>query len=225
MRRCDDLSDDGGATPEIMSRWRAEMEAALDGRYGDHPCWPAFHDTVRRYSIPRQYFRDMIDGVSSDLEPRDIQTFAELYEYCYKVASVVGLATVHIFGYESPRALELAEKCGIAFQLTNIVRDVKEDRESGRIYLPKEDREAFPDLRDLLALEAERARGFYRESAELVGLVHPRSRRALWALIEIYRRLLDKIERSGYDVLNGRIRLSAREKIGIVVEAMLGRFS
>ena len=131
-----------------------ELDAALGGNYGAHPCWPAFHDAVRRHRVPAEYFHEMIDGVSSDLEPRDIQTFDELYRYCYQVASVVGLTVVHIFGFESPRALELAEKCGIAFQLTNIIRDVKEDTARGRSYLPKEDRDRFPNLRDLLAFEA-----------------------------------------------------------------------
>ena len=136
MRYCDDLSDGPGtATPATMQRWREELDAALHGRYGANQCWPAFHDAVRRYKIPHRYFHEMIDGVSSDLQPRDIQTFDELYRYCYQVASVVGLTITHIFGFDSPGALPLAEKCGIAFQLTNIIRDVKEDQEKGRIYL------------------------------------------------------------------------------------------
>jgi phytoene synthase len=178
---------------------------------------------VRRYNIPARYFHEMIDGVTSDLEPRDIQTFDELYTYCYQVASVVGLTVTHIFGYEAPQALILAEKCGIAFQLTNIIRDVKEDQEKGRVYLPKEDRDRFPDLKELLAFEAARARQYYAESRPLLDMVHPRSRRSLWALIEIYRSLLDKIEASGYDVLSQRIRLSTFEKVRILVRAVFAR--
>jgi 15-cis-phytoene synthase len=225
MRYSDDLSDGPeSATTDAMDRWRAELDAALvDGRYGTNPCWPAFHDAVRRYKIPHRYFHEMIDGVSSDLQPRDIQTFDELYQYCYQVASVVGLTITHIFGFEAPQALVLAEKCGIAFQLTNIIRDVKEDQEKGRIYLPKEDRDMFPELKDLLAFEAARARKYYAESRPLLDLVEPRSRRSLWALIEIYRRLLDRIEASGYDVMSRRIRLSGLEKAGIVVRAVLQR--
>lgn len=221
MRYCDDLSDDPGAASSRLAidRWRADLDQALAGHYGANPCWPAFHDAVRRYRIPREYFHHMIDGVSSDLEPRDIQTFDELYRYCYQVASVVGMTILHIFGFDSPRALELAEKCGVAFQLTNIIRDVKEDSERGRCYLPREDRDRYPDLRALLAFEASRARAYYAESAPLVGLVHPRSRASLWALIEIYRRLLDRIEATGYDVLSRRIRLSPLEKLSIVAEA------
>jgi 15-cis-phytoene synthase len=171
MRHCDDLSDEPGANAAAMDRWRDEMEDAFEGRFSDHPVWPAFHYTVRRFGIPKQYFRDMIDGVTSDLVPRRIQTFDELYRYCYQVASVVGLTTIHIFGFDAPSALPLAEKCGVAFQLTNILRDIREDAERGRIYLPAEDLRSFgvteDDLRSgnrseavlqLLRFEAERAR-------------------------------------------------------------------
>ena len=222
MRYCDDLSD-GPATAslETMQQWRRELDAALNGQYGPNPCWPAFHDAVRRYKIPHHYFHEMIDGVSSDLQPRDIQTFEELYKYCYQVASVVGLTIIHIFGYESQHALLLAEKCGIAFQLTNIIRDVKEDKEKGRIYIPKEDRDRYPELKKLLSVQAGRARRYYDESRPLLDLVHPRSRRSLWALIEIYSTLLDRIVQSGYDVMSRRIRLSGVEKAGIVLRALL----
>ena len=222
MRRCDDLSDDGeSATVETMAAWRRELDEALQGNYGSHPGWPAFHDAVQRFQIPSHYFHEMIDGVSSDLQPRRIDTFEELYRYCYQVASVVGLTVLHVFGFERPGALLLAEKCGIAFQLTNIIRDVREDEEMGRCYLPSEDRLQYPNMRDLLAFEAARARDYYRESAPLVGMVHPRSRASLWALIEIYRRLLDKIEAADYDVFSSRIRLPAAQKLAIVVEGML----
>ena len=145
MRYCDDLSDDENVPDRAaaIARWRGDLELALDGHAPDHPLWPAFADSVARYKIPHQYFFDMIDGVSSDLEPRVIQTFDELYRYCYQVASVVGLTVIHIFGFEDPRALDLAEKCGIAFQLTNILRDVREDSEKGRVYIPAEDLSRF----------------------------------------------------------------------------------
>jgi len=116
MRYCDDLSDEPGASREKIESWRAALEQALAGRFDSHPCWPAFHDTVARYGIPHRYFFEMIEGVASDLEPHRFATFQDLYGYCYRVASVVGLTTVHIFGFRSPEALPLAEKCGIAFQ-------------------------------------------------------------------------------------------------------------
>lgn len=225
MRYCDDLSDDPGANQPAMERWRAELGRALDGDFSEHPCWPAFHDTVRRYRIPHEYFHTMIDGVSSDLGPRDLETFDELYRYCYQVASVVGLTVIHIFGFEDPKALELSEKCGIAFQLTNIIRDVKEDRERGRHYLPKEDRSRFPDQVALLRFEADRARAYYAESAPLVEMVTRETRASLWALIEIYRRLLVRIDEHGYDVESKRIRLSTAEKIGILIQAWFRSWS
>ena len=229
MRYCDDISEDAGASREAIDGWRRDLDRALAGQYGDNPLWPAFHDTVQRYQIPRQYFFEMISGVSSDLEPRQIQTFDELYRYCYLVASVVGLTIVHIFGFESQEALPLAEKCGIAFQLTNILRDVREDTGNQRVYIPAEDIRRFgADLakRDenfvrLLSFEAERARRYYDESRPLVELVHKRSQASLWALIEIYRRLLKRIERSNFDVLSRRIRVPGWEKIGILVSAAL----
>lgn len=227
MRFCDDLSDESGASVAAIDRWAAELTDALAGRFSENAVWPAFHDAVRRYSIPHQYFYDMIEGVRSDLEPRIIHTFDELYSYCYRVASVVGLTTIHIFGFDSADALVLAEKCGIAFQLTNILRDVREDAGNDRVYIPVEDIERFgADLRsyddrflNLMRFEAERARAYYRESAPLLGMVHKRSRASLWALIEIYRRLLGRIERSNFRVLDRRISLPMWEKMGIVLQA------
>ncbi len=235
MRYCDDLSDEPGANRAAMDRWRAEMEDALLGRFGEHPVWPAFHYTVRRFGIPHQYFRDMIDGVASDLEPRRVETFDELYRYCYQVASVVGMTIIHIFGFDTPSALPLAEKCGVAFQLTNILRDIREDAERGRVYLPAEDLRRFgvpeDDLRAgnrgeamlrLMRFEAARARRYYDESRPLLDLIHPRSRASLLALISIYSRLLERIERKDYDVFTRRVRLSAVEKSWIVVRALVG---
>jgi 15-cis-phytoene synthase len=234
MRYCDDLSDEPGASAAAIERWRADLDRALEGRYGDHPCWPAFHDAVTRYRIPREYFHQMIEGVSSDLQPRRFETFAELYRYCYQVASVVGLTTVHIFGFESPEALPLAEQCGVAFQLTNILRDIREDAAHGRIYLPLEDLRRFgvseeelgagaggPALLRLLSFEAARARSYYDKAMPLAGMVRRRSRPALRALIGIYSRLLERIERRNYDVFSERVSLSRAEKAWVVLRAIV----
>lgn len=235
MRFCDDLSDDQGGSLAKIETWRAEMHRALRGDYAGHPVWPAFHDTALRYSIPYRYFEEMIEGVLSDLPsgvPRSVDTFEDLYRYCYQVASVVGLTTIHIFGFKDARAPLLAEKCGIAFQLTNILRDIREDLDNGRIYLPAEDLARFQVVKfeygenftALMRFEAERAEAYYSESRELIGMVDRRSRMSLWALIEIYRRLLKKIEKSGFQVLDRRIRLSAPEKLSIVLQAWVRGF-
>jgi phytoene synthase len=231
MRYCDDISEGEGASREAIERWRGDLDLALGGHYGKNLLWPAFHDAVQRYKIPHEYFYEMIAGVSSDLQPKQLQTFDELYRYCYQVASVVGLTIIHIFGFESPDALALAEKCGIAFQLTNILRDVREDRENGRIYIPEEDIRKFgADLAKhderfvrLMSFEAQRAGAYYEESRPLIALVHSRSRPSLWALIEIYRRLLARIERSNFDVLEKRIRVPTWEKLSILASATVGR--
>jgi phytoene synthase len=233
MRYCDDLSDEPGASRTAVERWQADMEEALLGRFSDHPVWPAFHHTVRRFGIPHEYFRQMIAGISSDLQPRTLQTFEELYQYCYQVASVVGLTIIHIFGFDTRSALPLAEKCGVAFQLTNILRDIREDAERGRIYLPADDLERFevsaedlragkrtPQFLALMQFEAARARSYYEESRPLLDLVHPRSRSSLWALISIYSNLLDRIVETNYDVFTRRVRLSLFEKSWIVVRAL-----
>lgn len=230
MRYCDDLSDDAGnSTVETMDEWRADLTSALSGKYADHPVWPAFHDAVKRYNIPHEYFHSMIDGVSSDLAPRTVNTFDDLYQYCYRVASVVGLTIIHIFGFKDQRALELAEKCGIAFQLTNILRDVREDFEMGRVYLPAEDLARFgvspskleytPAFVALMRFEASRAFDYYKQSMPLIRMVDKDSRASLWALIQIYYRLLQRIEAREYRVLERRMRLSTIEKVWLVVQA------
>jgi len=236
MRYCDDLSDAEGISDRAgaIARWQADLDAALAGNAPENPVWPAFADAVTRYRIPHEYFRAMIRGVSSDLEPRHVQTFQELYDYCYHVASVVGLTIIHIFGFNDPRALELAERCGVAFQLTNILRDVREDAEHGRVYLPAEDLEKFgvkatelsgaalsPALRKLLEFEAERARAYYRESEPLMDMVDSGSRPSLKALIGIYSRLLERISSSGYDVLRERVRVPAWEKLWILARCAM----
>ena len=144
----------------------------------------------------------------------------------------MGLTIIHIFGFEDPKALELAEKCGIAFQLTNILRDVREDAEKQRVYLPAEDFERFgvsaktfepaDAFRRLMEFEAQRARDYYRESAPLTGMIEASSRPSLRALIAVYSRLLDRIVESNYDVLSKRVRVPGWEKIWLLVRSRLG---
>jgi len=240
MRQCDDLSDEPAAVADktklrlAVAEWRLQLDQALAGQCEGNVIWPAFADAVRRYQIPHRYFHEMLEGILSDLEPSRIETFDQLYRYCYQVASVVGLTVIHIFGFRSPRALLLAEKCGIAFQLTNILRDVREDAEMNRCYLPQEDLDRFGVTRDqllsgteddrfraLMKFEADRARSFYEKSAPLIDLIEPRSRRSLWALRAVYMRLLAKIEAREYAVLSQRLSVAKPVKIALLLWAFL----
>ncbi len=232
FRLSDDLADDPGRTADqkraALAQWRHDTHAALANEVPGHPLWPAFADAAQRFAIPHHVFEDMIDGMVSDLEPRRIATFDELYRYCYQVASVVGISVIHIFGFTDPRAPLLAEKCGIAFQLTNILRDVQEDFERSRVYLPQQDLEQFgvatiedsPAFRELLRMEGARARAYFDEAWPLLGMIHPTSRASLQALMEIYSTLLQRIAQKDYDVLSQRIRLSGAEKTWVMVKSL-----
>lgn len=240
MRYCDDISD-GAAEVENKRRllriWRQELEDALAGKYHGNPILPAFDDTVRRFQIPAEYFHWIIDGAEMDLTADRYDSFEDLYTYCFNVASAVGLVCIQIFGYQDPRAKKHAEHCGIAFQLTNILRDVKEDAEMGRIYIPREDLDRFQysseDLRRgvlderfqrLMEFEAARARQYYDQARDLLPLIEEASRPALWAMMEIYSRLLRKIVRRRYDVFHNSIHLSNPEKASIALRALAMRF-
>ncbi len=252
MRRVDDVSDTSGDLAEKhrgLARWRAAFNAAVAGKgnavgreageAGEAGrVLPALADTVRRYSIPPRYFHDLISGAEMDLSVASYATFDRLREYCYRVAGTVGLTCIHVFGFRDSRAPDLAEKLGIAFQLTNILRDVPRDFQMGRVYLPQEDLERFgcrredlggsrltPELSELLRFTAERAWRFYEEGAELVGHVDADSRPALWALVRIYSGLLREIEGRGCDVFSSRVRLPAAAKAAILVRARLGGWS
>lgn len=239
MRHGDDISDEEGGTGdrrERLRRWRLQLDSAASGRDSASPILPAFRDTLRKFSIPAQYFHWILDGTEMDLEISRYESFEELYRYCFRVASAVGLVCLRIFGASGERAEKLAERCGIAFQLTNILRDVREDAERGRIYLPLEDLRRFrysPEelaagvmddrFRALMRHQAERAREYYRQARELIPLVEVSSRPALWAMIEIYERILERIAERGFDVFGDRIRLSAREKGAVALKAIAMR--
>ena len=165
------------------------------------------------------------------------KTFEDLRLYCYRVASVVGLVCIHVFGYRDPAAEPLAERCGLAFQLTNIIRDVKEDARMGRVYLPEEDLAQSglsltdvlaPDpvrLRPVLALEAKRAHECYAAGEELLSFISEDSQPALWVLVNIYRSLLEKIASKQYDVFTEKVSLSTWEKLRILGKGFLKRIT
>ncbi len=253
MRRCDDIVDDNMLSRDDrhnkLADWLDKVHRALAAQPTDDPVLLALTDAQRAYQIPIGLLDQLAFGTAVDLDysgpepsagaplsPR-YQTFEELRQYCYGVASVVGLVCIKIFGYRDPAAEPLAERCGLAFQLTNIIRDVKEDVAMGRVYFPQEDLAqcglSAADLagtnvdvariRPLLATEADRARECYRAGEELIPLVSEDSQPALWVLITIYHRLLEKIAANQYDVFRERVRLTVLEKLSVLGRGILKR--
>jgi phytoene synthase len=256
MRHADDISDDPGLSLDQrrfwLQAWSDSLRRAVEGEPGDDPIIMALADTQSRFKIPLELFEQLIAGTAMDLQFAaaavtesagapvvPYKTFDELYRYCYHVASVVGLVCIHIFGYKNPEAESLAEQTGVAFQLTNIIRDVREDAAMGRVYIPEEDFERFQrspselslaklnngfqssTFVPLLEFEAQRARQFYQAAEKLIPLIDDDSRPCLWALVEIYRRLLDKIEARNYNVFQEKVRLTVPEKLSVLSQGLL----
>ena len=230
MRYCDDIADDASISDRAgqMAQWRAALRRLADGDTSSHPMMPAVYDTIGRYGVPLEYFEEVMNGAEMDLSVQRYQTFADLYKYCYRVASAVGLTCLRVFGCEGERAVQLGESCGIAFQLTNIIRDVREDASEGRIYLPQEDLERFgcseerlnsptmdPSLVPLMEFEAGRAQEYYEKAMPLIGMADRDSRASLSAMICIYHGLLHQIRQQGYDVFKRRVSLPTTRKLGI----------
>jgi len=234
MRRSDDIADDApspAAASAGLRVWRETLTAALDGKETSEAILPALADVVKQFGIERRFLFELLDGTEMDQSKTRFATFEELYQYCYRVASCVGLVVMPIFGYSDKAALVPAEACGIAFQLTNILRDVKEDAEKGRIYLPAEDMRRFgveeadimnsrhtPQFVELMKFEAARAREYYAKAAPLLGMISPDSRGTLAVMMEVYGGLLDRIVAREYRVFDGRVRLSGAEKLWIVLK-------
>jgi 15-cis-phytoene synthase len=248
MRHADDLADDENLPREerlIQSQlWLHEWHRAAAGEPTDNPVFIALKDTQQRFGISTELLDQLVQGTMLDLttpasstEVTTYPTFDDLYRYCYFVASVVGLVCIRIFGYSDPRAEALAEQTGIAFQLTNILRDVREDAERGRVYLPLEDLKQFHvtleqltarspdqrvtlDERGLMAMEAGRARRYYQAADNLLPLISPDSRAALWVLVAIYRRLLQRIQNAHYEVFAERVSVPTVEKLWILARGL-----
>jgi phytoene synthase len=247
MRRADDLADDESLSRDERRRslkaWLAEWRAVCQSGSTSDPVFLAVRDCTVRFRIPLSLLDELVAGVTMDLDraasdaPDTYATFADLYRYCYLVASVVGLVCIRIFGYSDPRAEKLAEETGIAFQLTNILRDVEEDARRNRVYLPLEDLAAHnvsldsllhrthgapPTVneRALFASIAQRARVFYWSAQELLPLIDIESRPALWVLVSIYHDLLNRIERADYDVFSRRASVPLPQKLGILVAGL-----
>ena len=263
MRRCDDITDDATLSLEErrlkLDGWLDALHRVQQGQPSDDPILLALTDAQRRHTIPAGLLDELAMGTAMDVDPEtqreanemeslpmnavpgltiQYQTFEDLKLYCYRVASVVGLVCIHIFGYRDPAAEPLAEQCGLAFQLTNIIRDVKEDAALGRVYLPQEDLAKFglsaaellstPDparFRPLLAMQADRARELYKAGDELAAFVSEDSQPALWVLVNIYRKLLEKISERQYDVFNGKVSLTVTEKLRVLGKGFLQRLT
>ena len=244
MRRADDLADDESKSIETrraemsdwLQSWRASRMPANVAATTDL-AFVALADTQRRFNIPDRLLEELVAGTTMDLEPHaaDVQTYAtfeDLYRYCYLVASVVGLVCIKIFGYTDPRAEQFAEETGIAFQLTNILRDVKEDIERNRVYLPIDLLDEFGETpselhelahsnaramtereRAMLATLAIRAEKYYVAANKLIPLLDRDSRAAMWVLVTIYHRLLSRIADRKMEVFRERVALSTAEKL------------
>jgi len=256
MRLVDDVADEGAdlaAKQRGLAKWRAALDQYITGQdqvfdgnaamaapapslSGASEVLPALVDTMQRYKMPARYLHDLISGAEMDLTVQTYPTFDRLREYCYRVAGTVGLTCTHVFGFGDARALDLAEKLGLAFQLTNIIRDVREDYKLGRVYLPEEDLqrygvspqdfghgEATLGIRELLRFEAQRAWQLYEEGSALLGLIDADSRGALWLLVHTYSALLGRIESLDFAVFGERVRLSKAEKMMFIAKARFGR--
>jgi squalene synthase HpnC/squalene synthase HpnD len=234
MRLIDDVADEPGdreSKRQGLARWRGMLDEAVAGRTRGHAVLPALADTIARFEIPTRYFHDLILGAEMDLTVATYATFDRLSEYCYRVAGTVGLTCLHVFGSSDPKAPDLAERLGLAFQLTNIIRDVGTDYAIGRVYLPQEDLDRFgvgaeelrgpvtPKLQELLEFEAERCWQLYQQGAPLVREINADSRATLWALVRTYSTLLARIEERGFDVFGSRISTSGAEKIQFLLTA------
>ena len=239
MRVADDLADSAKPIDDkrlLLKQWRSRLDAMLAGRY-THRLHAAFHHTMTTYGIPRETIEAVLDGVEMDLDTDRYATFDDLYRYCYRVASAVGLACIHIWGFSDPKAMIYAESAGIAFQLTNILRDLGEDAARGRIYLPAEDlqrfgysevqlsqRERNESFLALMRFEADRVRSHYEAAAPLSGLLKPAGRAVFQVMLQTYRGLLEVIEERKFDVFSGRARVSKWRKLRFVLQALPGRW-
>ncbi|MEO6806500.1 MAG: phytoene/squalene synthase family protein [Edaphobacter sp.] len=250
MRRADDISDDESLPVaerrEVMSRWLEAWRGARQSGVSDDPVFLALNDTQKRFAIPDALLEDLVRGTTMDLEPQaqtmnEMQAFAtfdDLYRYCYLVASVVGLVCIRIFGYTDSRAEKLAEETGVAFQLTNILRDVKEDAERGRVYLPLDLLHEFgvgvervkmlasgaameTNERAMLRALASKAEGYYASADRLLPLIDADSRAALWVLVTIYHDLLRKIAKTDGDVFTDRVSVSTAAKLTVLARGVL----
>jgi phytoene synthase len=223
-RRVDDIAD-GGLPPEEKRKRLEDLRTALDEDPVD-PVFVALRDARDRFGIPRGPLAALVDGGLQDTEQSTYADFAELRGYCEKVAGAVGLACVPVYGSEDT---EHAMTLGIALQLINIIRDVDEDRQLGRVYLPQDELGAFgvdelapsPEFRELMAFEAARARAYLADGLLLLESLDRRSALCVGTFAGLYRETLDRIEAGGFDVFGEKTRLSTPRKLAVVARGLL----
>ena len=236
-RVCDDIADDDLPLDEkrrLLAQTRQRLAACWSSEPQDH-VFRALRDAALSYDIPAAYFEEIIDGVEMDLTVTRFRDFRELREYCHKVASVVGLVCIEVFGYQDEAAKELAVDLGLAMQLTNILRDVKEDAERGRIYIPQEEMDDWgyseaelmdgvvnDAFRGLMAFQAARARSYFESGGRLIPLLGRESRACAGVLHQVYSKLLDRIESAGFDVFQRRVAVSTPFKLFIMAKLWAG---
>ena len=236
-REVDDVVDDCSdpvTARATLAWWRQELAAAFHGT-PQHPVARALAEIAPRFQLAEARIAEIIDGMQMDLEHDRYPSFDALRQYCHRVAGVVGLLSAEIFGYQDPHTLEYAADLGLAFQLTNIIRDVGEDARRGRIYLPLDEIERFGvsvaditgsresgDFRRLMEFQIERALGFYREAFRKLPAVDRRAQRAGIVMAAIYRALLDEIRRDGCRVLTRRTALTPLRKLWIAWKTWIG---
>ena len=224
-----DESEDAQQAAAQLDEWRDEIAAVFDGR-PQHPVGIALKEVAPRFGLPREQLLEIIDGMAMDLEQNRYKDFGELRLYCYRVASVVGLLSAEIFGYQDRQTLKYAHELGLAFQMTNIIRDVGEDAQRNRIYLPQEELGHFnvseddilagrdsENFRKLMAFQARRAREFYNRAYMLLPECDRKRQQAGLMMAAIYRTLLGEITRADFPVLTQRMKLSRTHKLWIAL--------
>jgi len=230
-RETDDIVDEGIFNDDLkfenLRKWRIELEKSLNG-HSEYPLINKLSKTIQKFNIPLEPFFDLIKGMEMDLQKNRYLTFSDLQNYCYNVASTVGLMCIEIFGYKHPSARDFAVNLGIALQLTNILRDVKKDAEKGRIYLPKEDLDKFnykesdifnsiynENFQSMMKYQVERATDYFNAATDCLNPEDKKAMFAARAMQHIYYRMLKKIVSADYDVYNNKIKISTAKKVGI----------
>lgn len=219
---------------EAVEEWRRQLKALYKGEYIDHPIMIALKDTISKFGIPENLPNELIDGVNMDITKTRYENFEDLKIYCYKVASVVGLMTTHVFGFRNDEAFGYAVDLGIAMQMTNILRDIKEDSLQGRIYLPAEDMKMFgysedelmrqtlnSSFRELMEYQVKRAADYYDIADKGIGMLERDSRVAVGLMSRNYRKILNVIKENDFNIFSKRVYVPIYRKLADVPSVVM----